>query len=438
MVLDYPEPGSKFTPIACPENCYALIPTEAVYSFGIVHRKTPPNYKEKAHPINRKVEPLIDGEPADGQYLTSKNALLKGTQVWVRGEKTIMINGKPKTYCIILTSGKDVRYVHSADLEGVQESVPQTPPPSNTFQMNQPTVPFNSSPNTTWPPVEPIKQSAYETEQLPAEWLTRVQAAEQAYQAGMRNGVWEDARMRYQQLLESDVVSVRILAKNRLEFIREWQQSPPVQASSRLAETGYPIMSSGPWIPGEVAARLPRQPAVATSQPAPVRDTVVRPAYPVPTNIPVTSSPAVAGNPATTMNQGRPTSPLDIPVYPGNGVQAQPTSPPPGVASVQPQQPVSSPPPAVNPQRLPQQPVTAPAPQKINTVGKLNRTVQYTGANPLFYLTNSAGTMTYYVRGNQLIRLERQNVRIEGTLTQVPIDGKLQNLIQVEKVEPLR
>ncbi len=452
MVLDLPDPGSKFVGIATPEDCFGLIPTEAVYNFGIVKRSPPANYMNQPHPLNRKTEVRIDGEPADGLYTVSPNQLNKGELVHVRGEKTILINGKPRTFCKVVMAGKDVRYVHSADLEGVFESQSVATPLSDFNRMNQPSTPLynNNRPTTPWPPVEPVQQSTYESVQLSPQTMSLIQAAEEAYQRGMQSGVWEDARIRYQQLLDSDPVSVRILAKNRLEFIRDWQQSPPVQTAARTnTEPSYAISNSGPWIPGEVAARLPRQPAMTTSVPMsiPVRDVVVRPTAPVAT-------------PLNNYNPSGPTGTVNIPVPPGVGTNVAPQQqqpmqqqPPPrynpsgahpSVAQPEPQKqptqpalPVSAA--GTNPNRLPAVPTTVPQSKPMsNIVGKVNRTVQYSGSNPLFYLTNSQGIMTHYVRGSQLIQFQQKSVRLDGKQIQISIDGKLQPVIQVEKVELLK
>ncbi|HMP17947.1 MAG TPA: hypothetical protein PKD72_13045, partial [Gemmatales bacterium] len=85
----------------------------------------------------------------------------------------------------------------------------------------------------------------------------------------------------------------------------------------------------------------------------------------------------------------------------------------------------------------PPAPASLPTSQKITTVGKLNRTTFYTGANPLFYLTKADGMISYYVRGRQLIGMDQQRVKIEGLLQPAMIDGKQQQVILVEKVERL-
>jgi hypothetical protein len=280
--------------------------------------------------------------------------------------------------------------------------------------------------------------------------MSLIRAAEVAYQRGMQTGVWEDARMRYQQLLDSDPVSVRILAKNRLEFIRDWQQSPPVQTAARTnPEPSYAISNSGPWIPGEMAARLPRQPAMTTSVPmsVPVRDVVVRPTAPIAT-------------PLNNYNPSSPTGTVNIPVPPGVGVSGAPQpqqqmqqQPPrgfvpsgahPSVAQPEPQKqptqqsiPVSNP--GTNPNRLPTVPTSPPQTQRVtNIMGTVRRAAYSSGSNQLYYLTNSAGNPTHYLRGSQLRQFQDQRVRLEGVLTQIPIEQKMQPLIQVDKVELLK
>lgn len=449
VVLDLPDPGSKFATIACPDNCYALIPTEYVYPRVFLIHKQPPNYMKQQHPVTGNIVPLVDGTPANGIYQPAKNELRTGTLVTVRDEKAIQINGKTKLYCVITTAGKDIRYVHAADLDGVFESPSAVSPPPG-FQMNQPSTPLynNNRPTTPWPPPEPVQQSTYESVQLSPQSMSLIQEAERAYQRGMQTGVWEDARMRYQQMLDSDPVSVRVLAKNRLEFIRDWQQSPPVQTAARTnSEPTYAISNSGPWIPGEVAARLPRQPAMTTSIPmsVPVRDVVVRPTAPV----------ATTSNPNTFANPSRPASPLDIPVPPGVGgtQQQQLQQPPPGftpsgahptVSQPQPQKQATQPALPVsaagtNPNRLPAQPTTAPQAQRVtNILGVVRLAVYNSGRNQLYYLVNSNGDLTHYLRGSQLRQFVNQRVRLEGVLSTVPIEGKMQQLIQVDKIELLK
>ena len=75
--------------------------------------------------------------------------------------------------------------------------------------------------------------------------------------------------------------------------------------------------------------------------------------------------------------------------------------------------------------------------------GKLNPAVQYAGADRLYYLTNSQGFMTYYVRGTTGtgIRLNDylgKYIEVEGWGIQASIDGKLKPQINVDRVKPLQ
>ena len=218
--------------------------------------------------------------------------------------------------------------------------------------------------------------------------------------------------------MESDVLSVRILAKNRLEFINDWQRNPPTVTAAMSPQQNtslLPAYNSDLWLPGSaVVARPAVAPTTPASVPAPVKDVTIRSNQPVvPTNNP----------------------PITVPTYPGPGAATPPPKqqqqPPtgPAQASVQPQgQPVSRPATGTAPATT--------APQKTKIVGKLNRAVQNTGPNRLYYLTNSSGFMTYYARGvaSSGVRLDDylgRNIEVDGEVVQAMIDGQKKPQVNV-------
>lgn len=407
QVLELPKYGSEFTPITAPDNCYSLIPSSSIFHDWF----KPKDLLTKPQHVKRATETLIDGEPLDGNYLSSGYTLPKGSIVTVLNEKAIKVHGKNVKHCVIRSGGKEKRYVKTADLEGVSAA----PPP---VKFNMPDSPLHqpSQPSQNmWPGNQPVVSANLVSEQLSPILAGEVQAADQAYHQGMRTGAWEDARTRYQRLLNADVLSVRILAKNRLEFIHQGQMNPAMFTVSHSPQQGsvpYPSNSKEPWIPG--AAPPPsRMPAVATAQPAPVKDVTIR------------STPSAV--PAPTQPNQRP---IQVPTY-----QEPAATRPPATQVVRPT--TNTAPPPV--QQRPAQPVTA---QRAKTVGKLHRAVQYYGPNQLYYLTNSQGFMTYYVRGTgatsqQLTAYVGKNIEVEGVVIQANIDGQMKQQINVEQFKPL-
>lgn len=439
IVFDYPEPGSEYTPIAAPDTCYSLIPISAIHhSWAVwVDLKTLMNKPQK---ILTPTETLMYGEEPVANYLSSGYIFPKGSLVTIVDEKRIKVKGKEAMYCIVRNGGKEKRYVRTADLEGVTAAA----------QAAQPTMPQNNSPlygdnraqQKHWQETAPAQQTVPESEQLPPYLASQVQQAEQAYRTALHYGAWEDARQRYMQLLESEVLSVRILAKNRLEFISDWQRNPPVVTTAMSPQQGAgltPALNHEPWIPGSLVVARPvaTAPAATTSLPPPVKDLVVKPNQPaVPANNPSFTVPTYPGNPAP--QQQAPQQPVKQQAPPANTTiqpQGQPVSRP-TVATAPPVN--TSPPPATG-----TAPATTAAPQRVKVVGKLNRAVQYTGPNPLYYLTNSQGFMTYYVRGTPSPNMKindylGRNIEVEGVAVQAVIDGQKKPQINVDKARLLQ
>lgn len=443
-LLEIPKPGSEYATIATPDNCYSLVPSSSLYMLF-----PPKNFKDAPQPIKSLTEPLIDGEPGVGaEYVGSGTKLQKGTQVDVVNEKKIMVHGKVKNYVVIRSSGKDVRFVRTADLEGVEDAARQTQvtfpaSPLNQYQQpgyqqQQPPPQFNNNSNNSM-----LLQQGQasvpvpEGEQLPPALAGQVQSADQAYQMALRSGAWEDARMRYQYLMEADVMSVRILAKNRLEFIREWQTNPPAQPVAQQ-QAGYlsPAYNAFAWVPGDGSAFRTQSTAMNTTfgnsvnnpnptfgsvVAAPPRETVVRPAPPV-------TNPAAA-------------SQVKIPTYQDQQLQQPAASP------LQQYQPQSTPiaQQQQQQQRIPQQPIASPAATAAaptgKWIGKLNKAVQYNAGSQLYYLTNSQGLLVHYLRGNsvtgpQLASQVGKIVEVEGSIIKVPMDGQMKEQINAVTVRP--
>ncbi len=413
ILIDLPAAGAEFTAIVAPENCYSLIPLSAVHdpwAFLYDIRKL----MLAPQKIRKPVETLIYGDTPNGEYLGSKNTLAKGETVRIVDEKKIKINGKEEVYCLISTAGKEKRFVRTADLEGVAAAAQAANP---SLHNTGPLFTDNRAQQQNWQNHSSIQQTAMEGDQLPPQLAGQVQAAEQAYRTALHYGAWEDARLRYQHLLESDVLSVRILAKNRLEFISDWQRNPPTVTSAMSPQHNtalLPTYNSDLWMPGSAVVARPAASATYPSVPAPVKDVTIRSNQPaVPTNNP----------------------PIKFPTYPGPGTAApaQQQQPPGSAAqaTVQPQgQPVSRP------------ATAATASQKIKIAGKLNLAV-YTRPNQLYYLTNSQGNMSYYVRSlaGSGIRLDAyldKNIEVEGEVVQAMIYGQKKPQVNVVGVRLLQ
>lgn len=418
VILDLPSPGAEFTAIASPDNCYSLIPLSTVHHSLALWVNVKDLMKQQQTTL-KAVETLIDGESPQGEYLSSGYILPKGIRVKILDERKIKHLGKEEIYCVISSAGKEKRFVRTADLEGVAAAAQAANP---SLQNSVPLYGDNRAQQQYWQNHSSVQQTAMEGDQLPPQLAGQVQAAEQAYRTALHYGAWEDARQRYQHLLESDVLSVRILAKNRLEFISDWQRNPPTVTAAMSPQQNtalLPTYNREPWIPGSAVVARPAAPATHSSVPAPVKDVIVKPNQPM----------APANNPT-----------FNVPTYQGPGAAA-PTQQqqPPGSATqvtVQPQgQPVSRPATATAP--------ASTAPQKTKIVGKLNRAVQNTGPNRLYYLTNSSGYMTYYARGvvSSGVRLDDylgKNIEVDGEVIQAMIDGQKKPQVNVVGVRLLQ
>ena len=417
VVLDLPSPGAEFTAIASPDNCYSLIPLSTVHHSLALWVNVKDLMKQPQTTL-KAVETLMDGESPQGEYLSSGYILPKGIRVKILDERKIKHLGKEEIYCVISSAGKEKRFVRTADLEGVAAAAQAVNP---SLHNTGPLFTDNRSQQQNWQNHSSIQQTAMEGDQLPPQLAGQVQAAEQAYRTALHYGAWEDARLRYQHLLESDVLSVRILAKNRLEFISDWQRNPPTVTSAMSPQQNtalLPTYNSDLWMPGSAVVARPAASATYPSVPAPVKDVTIRSNQPaVPTNNP----------------------PIKFPTYPGPGTAA-PTQQqqPPGSAAqatVQPQgQPVSRPATAAAP--------AATASQKIKIAGKLNLAV-YTRPNQLYYLTNSQGNMSYYVRslagsGIHLDAYLDKNIEVEGEVVPAIIYGQKKQQVNVVGVRLLQ
>lgn len=418
-ILEIPRYGTEYTPIAAPDNCYSLIPSSTIFHDWF----KPKDLLTKPQHTKKPAETLIDGEPVDGNYISSGYTLPKGSIVTVLNEKTIKVHGKAVKHCVIRTGGKEKRYVKTTDLEGVTPAAPPVKFSLPDSPLHQP--PPQQNTQNMWPGNQPVVSANLVSEQLSPVLAGEVQAADQAYHQGMRTGTWEDARTRYQRLLNADVLSVRILAKNRLEFIRQGQINPAMFTVSHSPQQGsvpYQMSSKEPWIPGAAPAPS-RMPAVATAQPAPVKDVTIRstqPAIPVQQSVP-------AKQPAY--------QPIQIPTYQDQSATRQPAT--------QVVKPTAATPAANTPPIQPKQTAQPVNSQRIRQVGKLHRAVQYYGPNQLYYLTNSQGFLTHYVRGTGSISQQLQsyvgkNIEVTGIVIQASIDGQMKPQINVEQVKALQ
>jgi hypothetical protein len=410
-LLKAPAGGSEWAIIEPPETCYSLVPASALESGLIVKRKLTQFNAE--YPILTKpgIKPFLDGEvPPGGSYAEADSMIPKGAQVFVVGAKSIIVGTKRIECYVIKPHGQEKRYVLVAHLQGVQ-TVPQpafnpaTPAPDlGSLPAATPPAQMPRNPLTDFQNPPAAVQTAVQ-DQLPPEVDSQVRAAEQAYLQGMRYSAWEDARMRYVHLLDSDIASVRILAINRLEFIKQCQANPQIVSAARLPQDVPPRAAPPPpvngnyWVPGGQAA-VPA--ATTTANPTkPIKDVKIRPEQPV--------------NP---------------PANPSNARPPVPTYPPAGTATPQP--PVGR-----EPARG-QLASTANALKKEKRTGRLYRAVQ-NEVNPLYYLVNSQGTTTYYVRAWTHLRLNLdkyvgKNVEVEGQIVDRRQDELRALQINVEKI----
>jgi hypothetical protein len=189
--------------------------------------------------------------------------------------------------------------------------------------------------------------------------------------------------------------------------MKQWQSSPQTVTAARLADDGAsrqaalpPTANGGYWVPGgqvSPAANL------STTRPKPVKDVTIRP-----------TAPPTATSGAT------------VPVYPPQG-----TLPPP-------QGSLNHNPPAG------QLTSASDAPKKVKEIGRLYRDVRYDRLNPLYYLANSQGTATYFVRawtnsGLDLNRHVGNLVEVEGQLVDRRSDPELGHMqINADQVREIR
>jgi len=401
-----PEPGGLYATITVPETCHALIPPKAVERFFKIK-----DFR-KRYPILLKagVQPLIDGEvPRGSDYLVSPLKLSYQEQVEILDIKVITIQGKQQYYYQIKSDYKGNRYVLASDLEGVRPTERETyTPGAPQAQGNANAVPGFTGPNSPYgsPHLQPASSSATppiavagDQEALPHSVEAQVRAAEQAYLNGIRHHAWEDARIRYLQLLDCDLPSVRILAINRLEFIRRAQADPqvistrfPQQDGSTAPRPLPPPMNPNYWVPGNQATA---QPTTKPGSARPIKEVTIRPE-----TTPATTATPTPATPLANTGGGA----VPIPVYTPPLAKEQPHTPP--------QSSIRREPPAG------QLASTANVTKK-KVTGRLYRAAQSDGLNPLYYLANSQGGTTYYVRAwtNSRINLasfEGKAVELEG------------------------
>lgn len=424
QLLEPPSANSPFATITAPEKCLSLIPAQAIEPRTLgIRRKIKEFHKEYPVQVKPGVKTLIHGDlPSGGEYVESQTEIPRGAQVTVVDVHAVTRNGKREDYYLIKTHGKEKRYVLAAHLEGVHPvtkpaflpnqvaSAPSAGPTQAGFTAPQPPGPLNQ--NNNLPAAVPLAQ-----ETLPTPVEAQVRAAEQAYQGGLRYHAWEDAKLRYVQLLDSDIPSVRILAINRLTFIRQHQANPQVVSSrfpqeekKQTAQAPPPPVNSDIWIPGSQA------PAVATARsnpPKPLKEQTIR------------STPEPGLPPAAPAAQNPPAPATNIPVY----------QPPANPAPQNPQ------PQAAAPRNPPngQLASTANVPKR-KAAGRLFRAVQSDGLNPLYYLANSQGGTTYYVRawtnsGIDLARYVGKVVEVEGQLVDRRRDELGTYQINVERIQ---
>jgi hypothetical protein len=394
-VLDWPRGGSRYAMIEAPANAISLIPASA-----LDHMFSPTKKPGTSHPLLRAELPLIDGNPGNETYLSgAKGPIPKNIPVVVVGEKQILdpVTKKHKVkYYQIRAHVGEFRYVHADHLEGGPAY----------SQPNIPTLTSNSTSNSMWnkspASAAPPPADLGEVEQLPPAVINDIHAADVAYHEAITTRYWDDARQRYSLMTGSPYASVRILAINRLEFIRQWQLNPqPVLPARQLAENvtaGMPpanlapfppyqgTTQAGVWIPGG-EGQASRSSLSAHAVP---KQVVIRP-----NQAPVETRPSVSP----------PTQLTSVPVYPAapspNYQQQQPVA---AAASVQP---------AAGP--------TPPFTKTVKQIGQLNRAQQFDGHNPLYYLVNSQGMPTYYVKAMSTSRIDLSNlvgryVELEGTI----------------------
>lgn len=416
-VIKWPEGGSRYAMIDAPANATSLIPANA-----LDHLLSPSKKPGTSHPVLRAERPLVDGTPGNESYLScARDPIPKNALVVVVGEKQILDpvtkRHKVKYYQIHPHPGEH-RFVHADDLEGG---------PVYT-QPGFPTLTSNSNPGSMWGKTPsqsaPPPSDLGEIEQLPPSVINDIHAADVAYHEAITTRYWDDARQRYNLMTASPYASVRILAINRLEFIRQWQLNPqPVLPTRQMAEgvtAGMPpanlaqfppyqgMAQAGIWVPGG-EAQASRASLSANAAP---KQVVI-----LPNHAPVETRPSVS--PSTQLTS--------VPIYPAapspNYQQQQPVA---AAASVQPAP----------------GPTTPPFTKTVKKIGQLNRAQQFDGHNPLYYLVNSQGVPTYYVKAMvttqiNLANYVGRNVEVEGTM----IDRRQElgrEQINVISVKPLQ
>ncbi len=253
--------------------------------------------------------------------------------------------------------------------------------------------------------IEPVTTASYTIPQevmhdLPPDLAQALQQADEAYKHGQRTGQWNDAEQQYQLLARSLHHSVKMLALNRLEFIKK-QHGQPLQPINNMNAGNMPRrdysvsmadLPPGSWQP---QGTMPRNtlPPVATAS------TTGRSG----TTSSLTSLPPNAGTSTTpTMPTNRGTTATSTPTQPN---RANPNT-------------------TTNPRAI---------------VGYLRPGYRSDAGQPLYYLTNSAGLLISYVtpqNGMDLHSYLGRTVEVEGTplIHRADLNGKH---MTVRSIRPL-
>ncbi len=289
----------------------------------------------------------------------------------------------------------DRTYVHS---QGRSEAMFKILPPKGESRF----IPIAAVEGSFGPAIAPVGYVIPREimQDLPPDLSQALQQAEEAYKHGQQTGHWHDALDKYTNLSKSLHHSVKMLALNRLEFIKQQQTQPPrplTGAGSSMPRREFAVSGAGlppgSWQP---QGTLPRSslPPVASAAPSGRSGTTSSL-----TSMP--PSPTDTTTPSTTSTQDRPSA-------------TAPSGAPPAAGSV----------PVVN---------------RRGVAGYLRPGYRSDAGQPLYYLTNSSGMLITYVTpqiGVDLKPYLGRTVEVEGTpmIHRADLNGKH---MSVRSIKPL-
>jgi hypothetical protein len=339
-------------------------------SFSLVPRQSVQQQGDRIGVVTEKVDAIV-GSALTHTMNVRGASLSRGSLVTILGEVTVPGEaGVARLYYQVEPSGED-RYIPA---EAIQQS---------SLIQSQIAMPYPS-----------FGESAGLRHTGP--YANQLQRADLAYRQAQQTGDWRQAQRLYEELANSPDHEVRMIAWNRLEFIKKrpgpWSPPTgnPIPSSSRRASSTY-AYSAEQWTAG---GRLPPVPPSVAPVPA------ARPA------------------PVASMAASRPSAAVSRPVdKPRAETTARPVAP-----AVQ-----------------PPQPAVAAATLQSTGLGRLHRAMRTEQGRTLYYLEDSQGKVKCWASpapGLNLDPFVEQIVELQGP-TPVPRADLRGNHMTVVRVVPL-